>query len=403
MNWKQVSIVYCKELKDTVRDHRTLISAILIPVLLFPMMTIGFGTLATLSIKKMQKETAPIMIIGKTNAPTLSAYLAKEKGLSIEPFATNYVELINTKKIRAAVEFPKGFEESLKSDRTVGLSVKIYHYAGEFRSQFAVRNIRDAVSNYRDEILEGRLKKHGLPTSILRPFDTSEMNVASAQKVGGNVLGGLIPYMVILLCLVGAINPAIDLTAGEKERGTIETILASPVSRRELVVGKFLLVLTASLVTVLISMASFALTFSLPIEAVRNLSHMGTAMQFKLSIAGVAGTFMMVFPIAVMVSAILLAISLFAKSFKEAQSYVSPLMILVILPAVAVMLPGIELNWKLAMIPILNVSLVCKELLTGSFPWIWIAFVFGSTCIYSVIALAFAVNMFKRESVLFRT
>jgi sodium transport system permease protein len=149
-------------------------------------------------------------------------------------------------------------------------------------------------------------------------------------------------------------------------------------------------------------MASFALTFSLPIEAVRNLSHMGAATPFKLSLPGVIGTFMMVFPIAVMISAVLLAISLFAKSFKEAQSYVSPLMILVILPAVAVMLPGIELNWRLAMIPILNVSLVCKELLTGSFPWVWIGFVFGSTCIYSAVALGFAVAMFKRESVLFR-
>jgi sodium transport system permease protein len=110
----------------------------------------------------------------------------------------------------------------------------------------------------------------------------------------------------------------------------------------------------------------------------------------------------MILPMAVFFSALLLALSLFAKSFKEAQSYVSPLIIVIILPAVVGMLPGVELNTRLALIPVLNLSLVSKEMVSGVFNWHYIALIFGSSCVYAAAALAWCVWMFKRESVIFR-
>ena len=118
---------------------------------------------------------------------------------------------------------------------------------------------------------------------------------------------------------------------------------------------------------------------------------------------GLLGVFAMILPVAVLFSAVEFAIALFAKSYKEAQSYVSPLLILIILPAMMSMLPGVELNAKLALVPVLNVSLVCKEMLSGVWHWPYLALIFGSTAVYAAAALAFAVAMFKRESVLFRT
>jgi sodium transport system permease protein len=198
--------------------------------------------------------------------------------------------------------------------------------------------------------------------------------------------------------------PAMDLTAGEKERGTIETILASPVGRTELVAGKFLMVLTASVATAMLSLGSFAVTFSVPLKMMKEFGRAaGGGMSFVISGKGVAAVFFMVLPLAVMFSAALLAISLLARSYKEAQSYIQPLVIVVILPAVAALLPGVELNAKLALIPILNTSLVSKEILTGNYPWGMILLIFGSSCLYAVAALGVAVAAFKRESVLFRT
>ncbi len=117
---------------------------------------------------------------------------------------------------------------------------------------------------------------------------------------------------------------------------------------------------------------------------------------------GLIGVAALVLPVAVFFAALLLAISLFAKSYKEAQSYISPLIIVVIMPAVIGMLPGVELNAKLALVPILNLSLVCKEMLSGVWHWDYIALIFGSSCVYAAIALGFAVKMFNREDVMFR-
>ena len=212
--------------------------------------------------------------------------------------------------------------------------------------------------------------------------------------------------MVILLCMTGGMYPAMDLTAGEKERGTMETILSSPIPRLDLVLGKFFLVLTASLVTAALSVVSMGVSF----WGMQNMKSLdlsknpdAAGMQLHIGFTAVLSVFLMALPLAVLFSAGLITISLFAKSYKEAQSYVSPLMILVIVPAVAAMLPGIELTSKLALIPILNVSLLCKELVTGTYHWNFIALIFLSTCVYAAIALFLAVKMFQREDVLFRS
>ena len=118
--------------------------------------------------------------------------------------------------------------------------------------------------------------------------------------------------------------------------------------------------------------------------------------------AGILGVFFMVAPVAMLFAAVLLTISLFAKSYKEAQSYVSPLIVVVVMPAMMGMLPGIELSAKTALVPIMNLSLVCKEMLSGVWHWNYIALIFGSTCVYAAIALGLAVKMFNREDVIFR-
>jgi sodium transport system permease protein len=117
----------------------------------------------------------------------------------------------------------------------------------------------------------------------------------------------------------------------------------------------------------------------------------------------VALVFLMIVPVAVLFSASLLAIALFAKSYKEAQSYLSPLAVLVILPAIVSILPGVELNTALSLIPVLNTSLISKEIVGGTYHWGYMALIFSSSCVYAAVALAVAIQLFQREDVLFRT
>jgi len=386
---------------DTLRDRRTLISMIVVPLLLMPGLVVGMASLSLKLVQRAQQQVATIMILGAEHAPAAVAHIRQAKGFEVVPAASDYAQRISEKKLRAAVEFPTGFEQALASDQQP--TVKLYHYAGEMRSQFAVRNLERLLNEYRDEVVAKRLASRQLSPDVLQPFDTAEENVAPPEKVGGSIFGGLIPYIIILLSLTGAMYPAIDLTAGEKERGTIETILASPVARSELVFGKFLTVMTASVATAILSLASLVATYMLTPKSFAQMGRGGASFQIAISGKGVAAVLLMILPVAVMFAAALLAIALLARSFKEAQSYISPLTIVVVLPAVASLLPGIELDARLAFIPILNVSLVSKDILTGTYHWNYIALIFASSCLYAAAALFIAIRAFQRESVLFRT
>jgi len=354
-------------------------------------------------VSQAKEEVPTVMILGGGDSPKVRMQLEQLTQVNVVPEKPDYAEEISNKKIRAAVEIPDGFDAKLAAGES--MTVKIFMYEGEIKSGFGADRLQKFFRDLRDQTIRQNLQVRKLPESVIRPFEILQQNVAPAEKVGGAMLGGLVPYFVILLCLTGAMYPAMDLTAGEKERGTIDTILCSPVSRTHLVLGKFLMVLTASIATAVLSLGSMAVSFGAGKKLLLGVARgaADNALQVTISGKAVASIFLVVFPLAVFFSAALLAISLFAKSFKEAQSYISPLMIVVVLPAVASLLPGVELNTTLALVPVLNTSLVSKEIITGTYHWNYIALIFASSSIYAVTAIAIAVKLFQSESVLFRT
>jgi sodium transport system permease protein len=403
MSLRNIGIVYRKELVDSLRDRRTLISMIVVPLLVMPLLTIGMGVLSIALVGVAMREVPKVMILGGEDSPNVVAELNQMKDLQIVPAKLDYAEEISNKKIRAAVEIPAGFEAKLAAGDSS--TVNIYMYEGELKSGFGADRLQKFFRELRDRSIREQLQARNLPENLAHPFDILETNVAPPEKVGGAVLGGLVPYFVILLCLTGAMYPAMDLTAGEKERGTIETLLCSPVSRTHLVLGKFLMVLTASIATAILAITSMALSFGAGKQMLLSITKGASdpALQITITAKGLVAIFIVVLPLAVFFSAALLALSIFAKSFKEAQSYISPLMIVIVMPAIASLLPGVELSPALALIPVLNTSLVGKEIITGTFHWNLIAMIFLSSSIYAGIAIFIAVKLFQREDVLFRT
>jgi len=406
MNWKYITTIYLKELRDSLRDRRTLISMIVIPTLIIPVLMFGVGTVMSKVIRQAKEEATSVVILNGADSPSVVAALKADKKFHVVDGAADYKQLISDKRVRVAVEIPAGFEASLKT--STPQTVMIYHYQGELKSGLGAGELDKFFRALREKTVETRLTDRGLPVTLVKPFEIKWENVAPPEKVGGNAIGGFIPYIIIILSFTGAMYPAIDLTAGEKERGTMETLLCSPVNRLNIVLGKFLMVLTASVTTILLSLSSMALSAVIGIMSFAG----GGAAGAKAAAAGgtipiidplgIFGVVAMIAPVAVLFAALLLAISLFAKSYKEAQSYVSPFIIVVIMPAMLGMLPGIDLSVKTSLIPILNLSLVCKEMLSGVWHWQYIALIFGSTTVYAAIALAFCVRMFNREDVMFR-
>jgi len=401
VNFPAIFVVYRKELTEWLRDRRTLISTVLVPLLAFPILMVGITALATVMIGNAEKEIPKIMILGGEDSPQLLERLHKLDKLEVVPYSANWKDQISNRDIRAAVEIPTGFQAALAEG--TAQTVNIYFYQGELKSSFGADHLQKAVEEYRDSVVKDRLTAKNLPASVLRPFAIKQENVAPPEKVGGASVGGFIGYAVILLCLTGAMYPAIDLTAGEKERGTIETILSSPISRLDLVIGKFLLVFSASLASAILSVTSMGLSFAVLGHSHLMQSSGEQSLNPNLGFTSVVAVFFMALPLAVLFSAVLMTIALFAKTYKEAQSYITPLTFLVVIPAVASVMPGVELTPKLALIPVLNTSLVCKEIITGTYHWNSIILIFSSTCVYALAAIFLAVKMFQREDVLFRS
>ncbi len=402
MNGKAIRIVFGKELRDSLRDRRTIISMIVVPVLAIPLLMFGVGTLMVKTVTKARQEIPRVMIIGGEDSPKVLSALRAARNLQIVPATADFTNAIVEKRVRAVVKLPRDFDAAIaRGDKA---QVEIYEYQGEIKSGFAAENLNGFFQNLRDVTVRERLESRGVPVEILKPFTIQRQNVAPPAKVTGSMLGGILPYIIIILCLTGAMYPALDLTAGEKERGTMETILCCPVGRTELVLGKFLMVLTASISTVVLALLSLGATFQLAKRVMANSTPREALHAIAtIDIGGLAGVFLMLLPVAVMLSAALLMIGLFSKSFREAQSYAGPLMLVVIVPAMTAMMPGMELNASLAVVPLVNVSLVCKEMISGTWHWNYILLIFGSASLYATAALAAAVWMFHREEVLFRS
>ncbi len=382
-----------------MRDRRTLYSMILIPIILFPILMFGMSGVMVMMIKKTEAEITKIAIIGKQFAPTFVSSIDTAKAFEIVE-EKDFESALKEKKISAALEFPSDFEKKIREEDST--EAVIYYDAAELKSDMTSDKLRDRLKDYQDSVVQARLKQRQIDKSLLYPIKISKKNLAPKEKMGGFMLAMFLPYMIIILAMTGAMYPAIDLTAGEKERGTLETILVTPVSRLDIATGKFLTVLTASLITILLATTSMSLTASFGFVKMGQFAS-EQQIQFSISPLSIFLLLALMFPIACLFSSALLSIALMAKSYKEAQSYITPLMFVVIFPAMISFLPGFELNWRLAFIPIVNVSLAAKEILMGTYKWGFIALIFISTLIYAGFSIFVTKRLFEKEEVLFRT
>ncbi len=302
-------------------------------------------------------------------------------------------------EIAAAVEFERDAPKRLAEDDST--IVKVYYLETSDRSARAFRSLRTILRSLGKDITAERIRAHELSRGFATPIRVRSRHLPGPSLMA-KILSQILPYMILLFSMLGALYPAIDLGAGEKERGTLETLLVAPVSRLSIVLGKFAVILLAALVSALLATVSLAI--SLRIGVFATLSVIGGG-SFTFSPVEALVALLMVVPVGCIFAALLLAISIFAKSFKEAQSYASPLQMFIVMPAFASFIPGVDLDWLTASIPIVNVSLALKEIFTGNLDQhlAHVGLIFLSTTFYAGLLLWFATWWFRREQVLFRS
>lgn len=392
-----LGVVYRKELLDSLRDRRALISMIAVPLLVIPLLMIAIGGFTVKMSERAEEAVYTVSVIGGEAAPAAVAAVSAVGTLRLVDPGEDVRAAIVNGYVQAALLVPEDFEERIARGESAGFT--ILTYAGEPRSALAAGRIQAALNELREEIVRERLEEAGLEEQLLRPFTVEMTNVAPPEKVTGALLGGLLPYLLIVLSMTGAIYPAMDLTAGEKERGTMETLLSSPISRLTLVLGKFFVVMTFSILTALLALAALTGSFWF---AFSRLPGAGSLGELALSPGPLAALFLLLLPMAALFSALLLAVGVFARTFREAQTYVSPLLLIAILPSAGALMPGMELTPLSAVTPVLNISLIGRDLMIGMHEWKWIGLILISSTVYAGIALAVAVKLFRKESVIFR-
>ena len=395
---KKIGIIFRKELKDTLRDRRTLFFMIVFPILIIPLIIGGIPKIMVSMMEKKMTERITIAIIGEENSPELMDMFGMADSINV----TFNVEIdsieqsIRKKDIDGALIIPDRFSEMVNSMETAQITM-VYISSDDLEA--TKKRMESVINKYRESKIDQRLDRLKLHSKTLEPVKINHRNIASEKEMIGKLAGGWLPYMFILYCFMGAMYPALDLGAGEKERGTIETLLTSPAGRMEILLGKLGVISLSGFLSAISGIIGLfvGLQFmtELPIEII-------TTMKSIIEIKTIALILSLIVPVSIFFSAVLLSISFYAKSFKEAQSLVAPINILILFPALIGLIPGVELTWKTALIPIVNISLVTKEIIAETVSSALLLEVYGSMIILAVVGLFFTRWWFNREEVIFR-
>ena len=430
MRWSIIRVIWVRELRDQLRDRRTVLMIAVLPLVLYPLAGAGLMEFASGAGKRVQT-------VGVVNADGLSLFAEDEDGLHLrpeyeddgpdsEPFGVRRLDVegadapgaaddpdflarcrapLDAREVDLVVVAPPDFARRVQQADDPPPSLHLLCREKDDFSRVVDSHFMAVLGRWRKALRQDRLAARGLPRRFDDPFEAHDplRDKSGVERAADDLLSLFLrffPFVLVMWSLAGALYPAVDLCAGEKERGTMETLLISPASREEIVWGKFLAIWVFSGATALINLLSMGLT----------------AWTLGGALPGVSpGAFrpvvfvwsaLLVLPLSAFYSAVSLAVGAYARSSKEGQYYLMPLFLLT-LPLICITLvPGVELNPLYSMVPVTGIALLLQRLISPDpgqgMPWLYFIPVLAPMVIYSWLALRWAVEQFQREEVLFR-
>lgn len=403
MNFKKALIVYRKELLELLRDKRTLFATIVLPVILYPLLMVGFSSVMSRQADILTKRGATIafydsLSIRDENSLEMSSRIQKAidgiEYFELMPAPPETETLYQEQEIQAIVTL----SDSLSGNGLEKYRISVRYDASGERGQLIFRKIDKALISTSREVIDERLLEKDIDPELIDPFIIDPVDTSTSQKKMGTVLGMILPYIMILMLVVGASAVAADLVAGEKERHTLETLLVSSASRTELVVGKYLTIITMAMVNVIINLISISISIRFLVSQIG----MDTA-GLQMPVNAFLILLVAMLPLATLYAALLLSISTFSRNMKEARTYEQPIIMVSIILGMLSFIPSIEISNLLALIPVVNISLLFKAVMINEYQLSHLLLTIGSTLILDVLAILLTVKLFKTESVLFRT
>ena len=384
MNLHDVGVVVRKELRETLRDRRTLTVMLLFPLVVYPLISLLLAEVAAGKQATASAQTSRIALVGgdaPTRAALRSVLSAKGSGCQV-----------------VGEDGPRPYDNSdITSDRVDALVILPPVAAPS--TPVAARVIYDETRPLSDQAHERvtAALSAALPPGCARSYAVSATSLASQSKVGGYVLSRVLPLIIVIMTMLGAFYPAIDITAGERERGTLETLLTSPVRRFDLMTGKVLAVATLALLTGVLNIVSMSLT-------VAETSRLAAgASVLAIPWARAAATMVIVVPAAFLFASVMVAIGAMARSFKEAQTLLMPVYLVCLTPSLVASMAEFPLTGVIMLVPGTNLTLLARDVMLGSAHLLPALVVLASTLGFGALALMLAARLYDSERLLAST
>lgn len=395
-------IVYKKELLDTLRDRRTLATMILVPMVVYPA-TLLVTTETVVAENRAARDQVLEVGVAPTPPPSLERHLLLEPKVVLTRLST---AAYDAEQARAALKDGLHAVLVLTATNAAALEgegtgeARLYVDGTQPAGDAAGDRVRQILRRYASEARGRRLEARDLPPTLADPLRIEVRSVATDRERGNHILGLLLPSLVVLFVALSSLYPAIDLTAGEKERRTLATLLTTPLPLPQLVLGKLLAVVTVGTLAGLLNVAALGLTF---LRVVQSAPAAG-ALAFDVGPGVALGLLGAVLAAAFPLGAMMLLFASFARSFRDANLLLSPVLLLAMVPAGVVLLPGAQLDSGYSLVPIANAALWMKALLSSpAIPANRVLLVLLSSAGLTAVLAAGVVRAFSDERALFST
>jgi len=390
---RDLIIIIKKELTELLRDKKTLINSIILPMLMLPILM--FGTIKVMDMIQKNNQEKSIKI-GLVNAPEAFMKLVKSDTLNQ---VTNYSEsidfktLIDDETIQTALVFPNTFNASV--DSLESTSVEIFRNGSKENVNGRVSKV---LNQYSAMLTEKRMAQLQISSDKLTPFKEAYVEVGEQKELIGKSVGGFIPYLFILTMWGGCMLAGIDLVTGEKERKTIETTLSLPISKFKVLLGKTIVASLLGFIPALLNIAGLIIG----LKFIDIPDSFKTTINEMLNFQSISLILLLLIPLSLFLSGMIIMLVAGATTFKEAQSKVSPIIMVLLLPLILAMLPGIEFTWATVFIPVLNIGLGVKEIMAGTIDMVQYSAMLLSLITFAVIAIYFSYKKFSDENAILK-
>lgn len=400
---KRLRTLIKKEIMDILRDKKTLIIMVVVPLLLYPTIMIGMTLIMSMVVQSQEEKVHVVGYAGEEEIEIVDAlnvlHEEYKDDLACELRFEQMESELSDKEAR-----PEGVAVWLrvKNEKNETLRAEISYTSTDQDSGYAESALTELLSYYKDDLLKEKLEGQGLDEAFLTPVLVESMDSASESESVGMNIGGSIGMMLIITILMGAFYPSVDVTTGEKERGTLETLLTLPVSNFQMIMSKFIAVALFACVTAILSLLALGgsvvfLMFAVSTELTDQIQGISA-----MTMATVVPVLLLaMITVALLITAVCMCFCVFAKSMKEANNYSTAVMLIIMFASMVGMIPTVNLDYKTALIPIANTSLLIKQIAAQQFSVSLAVVTITVNFAYSIIIIWILGKMYDSEDILF--